>query len=107
MAQVVDALAPTFNSEKHMPSALKLTAYAYTPSWVAGVFSIIPGVGAILLLLAAIYGLYLLYLGLPTMMRTPQEKVIGYLVVIVICAIVVSFVIGLVVAAIAGLLALR
>lgn len=106
IAFIIDALAPTFNSEKHMPSALKLTAYSYTPSWVAGIFSIIPGVGGIIALLAGLYGLYLLYLGIPTMMRTPQDKVMGYTIVIVICAIVVSLVIGFIVAAIVGGLAL-
>jgi hypothetical protein len=39
-------------------------------------------------------------------MRAPQEKVVGYLVVIVICAIVVSLVLGFIVAAVAGGLAL-
>jgi hypothetical protein len=106
IAFIIDALAPTFGTEKHFPSALKLTAYAYTPSWVAGVFSIIPVLGGILALLAGLYGLYLLYLGLPILMRAPQEKVVGYLVVIVICAIVVSLVLGFIVAAVAGGLAL-
>ncbi len=106
IAFIIDALAPTFASEKHMPSALKLTAYSYTPSWVAGIFSIIPVIGGLLALLAGLYGLYLLYLGLPTLMRTPQDKVMGYLIVIVICAIVVSLVLGFIVAAIAGGLAL-
>lgn len=105
MAFIIDALAPTFGAEKHMPSALKLTAYSYTPSWIAGIFAIIPALGGILALLAGLYGLYLLYLGLPTLMRAPQDKVMGYLIVIVICAIVVSIVIGLIVAAIVGVLA--
>jgi hypothetical protein len=106
IAFIIDALAPTFGSEKHMPSALKLTAYSYTPSWVAGIFAIIPVAGGLIALAAALYGLYLLYLGLPVLMRTPQDKVMGYTIVIVICAIVVSIVIGFIVAAIVGGLAL-
>lgn len=105
IAFIIDALAPTFGSEKHMPSALKLTAYAYTPSWVAGIFAIIPVIGGLITLVAALYGLYLLYLGIPVLMRTPQDKVMGYTIVIVICAIVVAIVLGLVVAGIAGLFA--
>jgi hypothetical protein len=106
IAFIIDALAPTFNSEKHMPSALKLTAYAYTPSWVAGIFAVIPVLGGIIALIAGLYGLYLLYLGIPVLMRTPQDKVMGYTIVIVICAIVVSLVIGFIIAAIVGGLAL-
>lgn len=106
VAYIIDALAPTFGSEKHMPSALKLTAYSYTPAWVSGIFSIIPGVGGLLTLLASLYGLYLLYLGIPVLMRTPQDKTVGYTVVIVICAILVSIVIGAVLAFIVGALGL-
>ena len=40
--------------------------------------------------LAALYGLYLLYLGLPVLMRSPKEKSVGYTVVLVICAVVLS-----------------
>jgi hypothetical protein len=39
--------------------------------------------------------LYLLYLGLPVLMRCPKEKSLGYTVVLILCAIVVSVVIGM------------
>lgn len=93
VAFIINALAPTFGSEKHMPSALKLTAYSYTASWVAGIFAIIPVLGGLIALAGGIYSLYTLYIGLPTMMRTPQDKVMGYFIVSLICAIVVSIVI--------------
>lgn len=105
IAFIIDALAPTFSGEKHMPSALKLTAYSYTPGWIGGIFSIIPGIGWVLGLLAALYGIYLLYLGIPVLMRSPQDKVIGYLIVIIISAIVVSIVLGFILAAIIGIFA--
>jgi len=60
---------------------------------VAAVANVIP-VLSILGLLAGLYGLYLLYLGLPVLMRCPQEKAIGYTVVLVLCATVVSVVIA-------------
>lgn len=97
VAFIINALAPTFNSEQHMPSALKLTAYAYTASWVAGIFSVIPALGGLIALAGAIYSLYTMYIGLPTLMRTPQDKVMGYFIVALICAIVVSIVITAVV----------
>lgn len=93
VAFIINALAPTFGSEKHMPSALKLTAYSYTASWVAGIFGFIPVLGGLLALAGGIYSLYTMYIGLPTMMRTPQDKVLGYFIVALICAIVVSIVI--------------
>ncbi len=86
---LVDALAPTFGGQRDSLAALKLTAYSLTPAWVAGVLNVIPVLG-IIGILAGLYGLYLLYLGLPVLMRNPPDKSIGYTIVLVICAIVLS-----------------
>lgn len=106
VAMIANALAPTFSGGKHMPSALKLVAYSYTPAWIGGIFNIIPGIGWLISLLASLYSLYLLYLGIPVLMRSPQDKAVGYTIVLVLCAIVLSFVIGAVLVAIFGALAL-
>ena len=73
--------------------ALKVVAYSYTPAWVAGVLHLVPSLGA-LVLLATLYGLYVMYLGLPVLMRTPAEKAMPYTAVVVVCAILVFFVLG-------------
>lgn len=54
---------------------------------------IIPMLG-ILTVLASLYGLYILYVGLPVLMDTPREKTLGYFVVIIIVSIVVSIIIN-------------
>ena len=95
VALIVDALAPTFGGQKDALRALKVTAYSFTPAWVAAVLTIFPALGAIAALLG-LYGLYLLYLGLPVLMRSPADKSLGYTVVIVISAIVLSIVITVV-----------
>lgn len=105
LAYIVDALAPTFNGEKHMPSALKLVAYGATPGWLAGLFVFLPYLGGLIALLGGIYGIYLLYLGLPVLMRAPQDKVIGYLLVAIICAIVLFLVLFFIIGLIIGILA--
>jgi hypothetical protein len=89
---LVDVLAPTFGGQRDSLAALKVTAYSFTPGWVAAVLNIIPMLG-LLGILAALYGLYLLYLGLPVLMRCPKEKSVGYTVVLVICAVVLSVVV--------------
>ena len=68
IAWLVDVLAPTFGGERDSLRALKLTAYSYTPAWVAGSLQLLPAL-SVLALLAGCYGLYLLYLGLPVLMR--------------------------------------
>ena len=94
IAWLVDRLAPSFGGQRDGLRALKLTAYSYTPAWVAGILQLVPALG-VLALLAGCYGLYLLYVGLPVLMRCPQEKSVGYTIVLVLCAIVMSVVIGL------------
>ena len=101
LSLIINALAPTFGGEKNQQQALKVAVYSYTPAWIAGILSIIPFLG-MLAMLAAFYGLYLLYLGLPRLMKCPEDKSIGYTVVVVICAIVLSVVISLIGGSFAG-----
>ena len=100
LSLIINALAPSFGGEKNQQQALKVAVYAYTPAWLGGIFAMIPFMG-LLGILAALYGLYLLYLGLPRLMKCPEDKSIGYTVVVVICAIVLSVII----AAIGGMFA--
>ena len=98
LALVIDALAPNFGGEKSFIQALKVAAFAPTASWVAGIFAIIPLLG-ILALIGGLYSLYLLFLGLPMLMKVPEEKGVVYTVVVIIVAIVLAIVVG----ALAGL----
>lgn len=99
VAFIIDALAPSFGSTKNMDASLKVAVYSYTAAWIAGIFSIIPILGILGIL--GLYSLYLMYLGLKIVKDTPQDKLVGYLVVVIIIAIVIYFVIGMIVAAIA------
>ena len=98
---IIDALAPKFGGEKNSLQALKIAVYSFTPALVAGVLRIIPALG-VLTLLASLYGVYLLYLGLPQLMKCPPEKTVSYTLVVVACAIGIFLVIGLVTGAIIG-----
>ncbi|MEQ1757687.1 MAG: Yip1 family protein [Vicinamibacterales bacterium] len=93
LSAIINALAPSFGGEKNPQQAMKVAVYSFTPAWVAGVFQILPAL-ALLVLLGSLYSLYVLYLGLPKLMKAPQDKAIGYTAVVVICAIVLSVVIG-------------
>jgi hypothetical protein len=93
---IIDALAPTFGGQKNQIQALKVAAYSYTAAWVGAVFNVFPTL-AILGALISLYSLYLLYLGLPVLMKAPQEKAVGYTVVVCVVAIVLWIVIGVIV----------
>jgi hypothetical protein len=94
LALIIDALAPTFSGTKNQTQALKVAAYSYTPAWVVGIFSLIPGLRFLGIL--GLYSLYLLYLGLPVLMKSPKEKAFGYTAVVIIVGIVLAVIIGVV-----------
>lgn len=92
---VVDALAPSFGSEKNIGRSAQLVAYASTATWVAGIFMILPSLSILRIL--GLYSIYLFYLGLPTIKKTPEDKRIIYMIVSAIVIIVVWFVVNLLV----------
>jgi len=91
LSLIIDALAPTFGGQKNQMQALKVAAYSATAAWLAGIFAIIPALAILGLL--GLYSLYLLYLGLPVLMKSPEDKAVGYTVVVILCAIVLWYVI--------------
>jgi hypothetical protein len=92
LSVVIDGLAPTFGAAKNSTSAAKVAAYAPTSAWIGGFFQIVPILGSIIALIGALYSLYLLYLGLIHVMKSPQDKAVGYTVVVVVVAIVIGLV---------------
>jgi hypothetical protein len=103
LALIIEGLAPTFGGTKNRTQAFKVAAYASTAGWVAGVLLILPQL-ALLVFLAGLYNLYLLYLGLPLLMRSPPEKALGYTVVTIVAAIVLGLIAGAIVTAAGSLL---
>lgn len=85
-ALIVDLLAPSFGGRRDALAALKLTAYGFTPAWIAGALNLIPALNVVAVL-GAVYGVYLTYVGLPVLMRCPAAKAAGYAVVAVLGAV--------------------
>lgn len=96
-AFIVDALAPTFSGTKNMVKALNVVAFMATPVWIAGILTLIPAIGGLISLVGLLYGLYLLYLALPVLMKSPVDKAPGYTVVVVIACVIIGFIIGAIV----------
>jgi hypothetical protein len=68
---------------------------------VVGIVAIFPPLG-LLAILGGLYGLYVLYLGLPKLMRVPSEKGLGYTIVTIIVAFVLFLVVGAVTGMVGG-----
>ncbi len=92
-SKVIDALAPRFNATKNNSNAFKLTVYSWTPAFVAGVFHIVPGL-QVLAMLGGLYGIYILYIGLPILMESPEDKTVAYTIVSLIVGLIFMVIIG-------------
>lgn len=102
VALIIDALAPNFGGTRDRVQAMKTIAYSYTASCIAGFGAILPFLSVLIAIAGGIYGIYLLYLGLPHTMKAPPERAGGYTAVIIIVAIVLNLVIWAVVGAVSG-----
>ena len=91
---IIDALATSFASEKDINKTAQLVAYSRTPGYVAGLLVFIPVLGPILAIAAWIYSIYIMYLGLGPLKKTPEDKKVVYLIVSFILIFIVAMVIG-------------
>jgi hypothetical protein len=94
-AKIIEILAPNFGGQPDPDAALKLAAFAPTIAWVAGGAIIIPILGALVALIGGFYALYTLYLGVPIIMRVPQEKALTFTLAVIGVAIVVNIAVRL------------
>ena len=98
-AFIINLLAESFGAKKNLDKAFSLMAYAYTPMFIGGIIYILPSL-SILASLVGLYGIYLLYIGLQPLMKSPEDKTIVYFLISLLAMIVVYsvllFVVGIV-----------
>lgn len=95
MGWLASVLAPTFGGQSNLVQGLKLAVFGGTPMMLAGVFNLLPAL-SIIGLLVALYSLYVMYLGLPVLMKSPKEKTIAYMVVLIIASIIAGVVLSMI-----------
>jgi hypothetical protein len=89
---IINLVAPLFGGRRDFDNAFKLAVYSYTPVWLAGIFLMIPGLSFLTIL--GLYGLYLLWLGLPPLIGVPRDKALGFACVVVVCAVLLWLVLA-------------
>jgi hypothetical protein len=102
LSYVIDMLAPSFESEKNFGRSMQLAVYSSTAMWVAGILLLIPGVHW-LSVVAGLYSIYLLAVGLPVLKGTPADKVVGYVALTIVAMIAIAVVLALILGLIFGL----
>lgn len=97
---ILDALAPNFKGTKNPIAALKLVAFSATAMWLCGIFQLtwwtLP------LLFLGLYSAYIFWIGVPIMMKVPQDQAPVYVVIAVVIGIVVNAVVGMVALGLTG-----
>jgi hypothetical protein len=84
---LINVVAESFEAEKDDLAAQKIAAYSLTPAFLSGVFSLWPPLWWLsLFALAAM--VFLIYRGLPILMRAPAETALGYAATVTIATMV-------------------
>jgi hypothetical protein len=84
---LINVVADNFDADKDDLAAQKIAAYSLTPAFLSGVFSLWPPLWWLsLLALAAM--VFLMFRGLPILMRAPEETALGYAATVTIAAMV-------------------
>lgn len=84
---VVNIAAESFEAEKNDLAAQKIAAYSYTPAFLSGVFLLWPPLGW-LPMFALGWGVFIMYRGLPVLMRAPEETSTGYAATVTVAAVI-------------------
>jgi Yip1 domain len=84
---LINAAAENFDADRDDLAAQKVAAYAMTPAFLSGVFSLWPPIWW-LSILAIGYSVFLIYRGLPALMKAPEDRALGYTATVAVSAMV-------------------
>jgi hypothetical protein len=97
---ILDALAPNFKGTKNPIAALKLVAFSATAMWLCGIFQLTWWTMPLMFL--GLYSAYIFWVGVPIMMKVPQDQAPVYVIIAIVIGIVVNAVVGMVALGLAG-----
>lgn len=97
---LINAVAENFDGDRDDLAAQKVAAYALTPTFLSGLFSLWPPLWW-LSLVAIAASAFLLYRGLPALMKAPEDRAMGYAATVAVAALV-SFILLFAVSACVG-----
>jgi hypothetical protein len=102
LGYLIGALAEYFEGERDELRAMKVAAYAPTPAFLLGLFSIWPPfwwVGLVGVAASA----YLLYRGLPILMKAPQDRALSYAATVAVTGLVALVIMGVLTSCVTGI----
>lgn len=97
-AIITDALAPSFESQKNLGKSIQLVVYSATPVFLGSLLNVFPPIGWLGMIAGGVYSVYLLFLGIPVLKKTPEDKVPIYLLLIIVVLAILYWLIGYIMA---------
>ena len=94
LGKIVNALAEKFGAAKDEANAFKLAVYCTTPMFIYRILNINPKLSLFALLVGILHGIYIIYVGLPILMDTSEEKNIPFIAASVGVTVALIFFIG-------------
>lgn len=92
-AIIANELAETFNSAKNLNASYKLIAYSSIP-WLLTNIVVSLFWSLTWLTILGLYGVYLLYTGIPILMKTPEDKNPVYTLTVVVLIFVIQLILS-------------
>ncbi|HVY84171.1 MAG TPA: Yip1 family protein [Caulobacterales bacterium] len=99
---LINALAENFDGERNDLQAQKVAAYAMTPTFFSGLFSLWPPVWWFSIFALA-YAVYLFYTGVPILMKASRERAVGYAATVAIAGLIAFVILFSVVGCVSGM----
>lgn len=94
VAMAIDLVAQSFSGRRNFMHALKLSVYAHTPVWLAGIFLLMPGLRFLTVL--GLYSFYLLGTGATPLLDVPRNRAPFFGLAIIVLAFVLVVVLALI-----------
>jgi Yip1 domain len=98
---LINAAAENFDADRDDLASQKVAAYSMTPYFFSGLFSLWPPLWW-LGIFAVAYSGYLIYRGLPVLMKAPEDRVIGYTATVAVSGFVAFMILFGLVACVTG-----
>jgi len=92
---IINFLSQYFSAEGGIKPAMKLAVYSSTAYWISGIFGIIPSLGFLSIL--GLYSVYLLFVGIPILLKVPEDKTMPFIIAVVISSLVLGILLNAVV----------
>jgi hypothetical protein len=95
LALAIHGLAPAFGARRHIVQATKVAAYSGTALWLSGIFALYPALGWLAGILAGLYSLYALSMGLARLMHAPADRELAYFTTVLITTLALMALVAL------------